>query len=201
MILNIVMPVSRPENIGIIGDSIQKAIDIANHKEAECVVRWYLIFDFAKLPEFSLGAFDGTAFTALHKAGNWGNPQRNVALSDIREGWVCFLDDDTIMPEMFIYWLDTEISNNPEKRAFVFDQVKADGTVLYAACHENMCVDHVGGPQVVFERSLIGAHRWKPLPYNSDGYFVEEIYRENKDAFCMANGFIYCNYLRPESCK
>jgi hypothetical protein len=207
--LNIVTPCTRPENLNTMQDSILKA----NEKVNEVFdIMWYIIFDHdgTFYPHSSLKTlYDNPyAFMRPHVLmkddkviHGWGNPQRNYALSQIKAGWVHFLDDDTIMPETFLYNLLNAIRDWPGKQAFVFDQCAPDGELLYKASLANLKVDSVGGPQVVFDRALIGETKWEDEPYNADGLFIERIYRNNPLSFQVVDGFIYWNYLRSESVK
>ena len=88
MFINIITPCSRPENLSKIAKSI-------NIPKENC--RWIVVHD--TLYPFTIDTVD------QHREEYWikddksivGNAQRNYALNLIKDGWIYFNDDDTII--------------------------------------------------------------------------------------------------------
>ena len=92
MIINIVTPCSRPENLLSIAESIN--IPRGNY-------RWIVVFDSTEIPTIQL---PDNAEYYIHKNENSvvGHSQRNFANLLIDEGYVLMLDDDTVMHPEFL---------------------------------------------------------------------------------------------------
>lgn len=198
-ILNIITACIRPQNL----ETIWKSIIDAN-KHERFAVKWHICYDWGKKPAFNNPErVNGVEIIQSGVDGHsWGYEQRNLLISTVPVGWICFLDDDTVMRSTFIDVLHKEIATNPDKKAFIFSMHKGDGTpegIPYCeAKPENVKVDYVGGEQYVLDREFIEGKRFRIDRYNADGFFIVELYQKNPEAFQFVNDFVWHNYLRPE---
>lgn len=99
-----------------------------------------------------------------------GQAVKNAMLDSISDGWVWFLDDDTIAHPAF-YARVREASGFAS--AVVVDQLRADGRILTAS-PQNVQVNEIDIGQAVIRRDRIGSHRI-PEEYAGDGYFLEVV--------------------------
>jgi O-antigen biosynthesis protein len=96
--------------------------------------------------------------------------------------------------------LSKYISENPNKKAFIFDQ-KVDGKDftkldIRLAKPENMKVQHIDMAQFLLKRDLISDKRLKLGDYKADGYFIEDVYKSSPEDFFFINQILcYYNYL------
>jgi predicted SAM-dependent methyltransferase len=121
---------------------------------------------------------------ATHPGNGRADMARNVeaALSSIRDGWVWILDDDNSVHPGFFRRLEEEIAAQPEARAFVFSQERADERRLLQAAPENVRIGSIDTAQFVLRRDLIGDLRWCELPVH-DGIFIQELYEQCPEDF------------------
>jgi len=196
-LFNIITRCSRTKNLLKVKDSI--------FNQSPNVI-WYVYFDTLHLKDI-----DADLLTQLQDLnikitfkksipGDYGHQFINDAIESIQNGWVYVLDDDNILHEDFIQTLTSKIKENPDKRAFIFDQ-KVDGKDftkldIRVAKPENMKVQHIDMAQFILRRDLIGEMRLKLGDYKADGYFIEEIYKMNSEDFFFINQILcYYNFL------
>ena len=86
MFLNIITPCSRPYNL----DVISKSINIPREN-----YRWIVVFDSDKIP-YDVPQ-NCEPYAVKVKGSCSGNGQRNFAIDLVKEGWIYFNDDDTII--------------------------------------------------------------------------------------------------------
>ncbi len=156
MLINILTAVTRPDNLPQIEDSI----DAAHGSAPAADVQWHTSMDPGR----------------LHVGGQH---LKNGLLDDIFDGWVCILDDDTIMHPKFLKKVYRAHFNNPYAKAIVVSQKRTTGVVLQA-CPENMVVGKVDAGQVVLRRDFIGDMRI-PETYAGDGEWIEALLRYEPD--------------------
>jgi hypothetical protein len=160
--VHILTAVTRPENLPEIARSIAEA---AQKTEYEIV--WHWRFD----PE-------------LRHVG--GQALKNKMLDGIEEGWVVFLDDDTIMhPDL----LATVARSSA--RAVVVSQ---DGGGLEAK-RGNVHVGTIDIGQAVIDRKLIANERI-PLEYAGDGEFLQRVLGGVREVRFVKERLAYYNALR-----
>ena len=187
--LNIVTPVTRPENLKEIAMSVQT--DLFN-------IEWYLVYDRVEPFKFYHG--DTSIFTVIHHSTGddiAGNVQRNKALDFIHDGFVYFLDDDNIIHPDFYETLWFEIDSDFDKLAFLFEAVKKNGNPFCSLDDNfmNIMPDEIDTCQFVVSRDLIGSAQWPNLQ-NSAGFFIYEIFNKYPEKFQNTSGLVYHNYLR-----
>ncbi len=151
MLIHVLTAVTRPDNLPQIEDSIK----VADERD-ELHVVWH------KYPD-------------LERKYVGGQRPKNQMLAFIEDGWVCILDDDTVMHPSFLRRVYRAHRQNPYADAIVVSQRRTTGVVLQA-CPENMEVGKVDAGQVLIKRSLIGDLRI-PETYAGDGEWIEALLR------------------------
>lgn len=125
--------------------AVARSIDIASNVAWE--VCWHVRLDFAR----------------THVGGQ---RLKNMMLDQIEDGWVCFLDDDTLMhPELL-----RRAAQYQDADAVVVSQRRADGRVLRSG-RENVRVGSIDIGQALIRRDTVGDHRL-PEMYEGDGVFL-----------------------------
>lgn len=169
-------------------------------------VMWYLYFDTLHLKDIDADLLTELQhpnikiFFKKSTPGDYGHQLINEAIDSIVDGWVYVLDDDNILHEDFTSTLIKYISENPDKRAFIFNQ-KVDGKDfsklnVRLASPENMKVQLIDMAQFLLRRDLISNNRLKSGDYKADGYFIEELYKSNPEDFFFINQILcYYNFL------
>jgi hypothetical protein len=207
--LSIITPVTRPENLDAIAESIAKA-DINAIGSFDII--WYLIWDTemywrVMLPYecgvfiYSRPCFSGkmkmevNGKTTEVKINSYGAKQRNFGVDQTKAGWVYFLDDDNVMDENFLLNLSDEIKDDPFKKVFLFDQYLKDGTLRLKASLDSVKVEHIDTAQFVIDREFLGDVRWEPKQCG-DGFLMETLYAKDPSVFKVSKGRCWYNYLR-----
>lgn len=178
--ISIITPCSRVGNLTAIYNSIKK------QPRKFMTFTWIIVYDATH------GKFPGSLVKKLlyfHSLPNvvltphvdadsvFGNAQRNRGLELVKDGWVYFLDDDTVLHPDFFKVLEKLITVNPEVGGFIFSQVNEDGTERLNA--DTVEINKVDTGQLVVKRNLIGNTIWRKGDYNADGFFITEIYNNN----------------------
>lgn len=144
MRIHVLTAVTRPENLTAVGLSLRDAI-----VRADADVVWHLRFD-----------------PGHEHVGGQG--VKNALLDEVSDGWVWFLDDDTLVhPDLFTH-LD-QIHD-----AVVFSMRYGDGVLDAAPKNAKHGAIDIG--QVILSRSLVGKERIQEL-YDGDGHFLEYLLR------------------------
>jgi len=167
MELNIITPVSRPENIGIISENLLTVC-----KEIKPI--WYCCFDkgvpLPKKPENITFGFWGNA----RKKSFFGNSSKNQMLEMFESGWVYFLDDDNLLHPDFEKCFLEAVEQYPSYHWFIFDQIRKDGS-LYLEATSRPSINHVDTGQCVVRREAIGILRFKENEYAADGILYTKL--------------------------
>ena len=197
--LNIVTPLilSRVQNLY----KIKKDIDdeIANSRFN---INWYIFFDYKEeLPALDLNYDYTTLVVSKFKGSFKGNLQRNIALDIIKDGYICFMDDDNKFLPTYFDTIYTYIKfYNPNYDIYIGNQGREDGSIydtetFINVCDENMKVGKVDGHQITFKREILGDLRWNNSPA-ADGEFIEKLHSLYKDRFkYIKEPISYHNYL------
>jgi glycosyltransferase involved in cell wall biosynthesis len=166
MKLTIITPCSRPENLQAMAESIKPGRSLFD-------VIWVVILDNHECVE-----------------SRSGNYQRNCALDAITDGWVYFLDDDTIIhPDLFVEL--TKIITP----AVAFEQDL--GVMVRKVMPSEMKVCHIDMGQVAIRREVIGDIRFELGIYEADGIFIQSVYESDPSVWSFVNKPIsYYNKLR-----
>jgi len=146
--LHVLTAVTRPENL----PAVQKSIFAANDLAPDVDVEWHRYED-------------------LQKEHVGGQHTKNIMLSRITDGWVCILDDDTVMHASFLRHIYKAYRKNKFANAFVVSQRRTTNVVLQAR-PENMILGKVDAGQVLIRRDYIGNAKI-PETYAGDGEWIE----------------------------
>lgn len=190
MLLNIVTPVTRPGNLHILKSYIEN--NIIGHFD----VKWYCIYDPGKNNEI----VENKEEWIISKYGGikndcGGGTQRNEALDMIEDGWICFMDDDTLFYDNYGKLLKEIITNNESYSVFIVNEKRSEFSLL--AKPDNIRVGYIDMAQIILSSKIISSIRFIENVYQSDYYFIESVYNANKEKFMFVNQFLcYYNYLR-----
>lgn len=191
MILNVVTPTTRPENLVRIAQSLEH--------EAPITIKWWIIADKncpsspeIRQPRAVIIEMVCSPHTALA-----GHAHRNDVLDQITdpEEWFYSVDDDNIMHPGFLDQLYKTYQKGFE--GLIVAQELRDRTLRLPVAPELVKLNHIDTAQFAFKVSLLGDHRFFEDRYDADGVFIEELYKENRDKFELINKPLsYYNYLR-----
>jgi glycosyltransferase involved in cell wall biosynthesis len=164
--ISIITPCCRPENLRLLSLSI----------DFSQIDRWYIIYDTREGRKYTKQFDLNSKVIELEcSEGISGNPQRNLGLKLVRDGFVYFLDDDNIIhPE---FWKLTK-TMDPSK-FYTFDQLRPDhlGPVFKGNNPVPCAIDTA---MYVCPRKLIGDIIWNNEKWNiADGLFIEDIYKKH----------------------
>lgn len=162
MILNIITPCSRPENLNLIYQSIN--IPKENY-------RWIVVFDFDTLPSEDL--IPENCETYLHRNPNSvaGHSQRNFALDLIKEGYIYMNDDDTtIHPNLW------ENIKNLNEDFITFHQNDKFGNIRLVG---EVGISKIDSHNFIVKNDIIGNTRFIVNKYDADGYFAIECFSKS----------------------
>jgi hypothetical protein len=179
MILNIITPCTRPENL----HKISKSINIPREN-----YRWIVVFDDDKLP--SLELIPDNCETYFHKdpLSSWGNAQRNFAIDKIEDGYVYFNDDDTILHEdLFFSIKDMSFDFLSFSQQFPNGKIRLKG--------DGIGVNLTDSNNFVVSRSLIGNTRWELSIYSADGIFARQCFLNSSKTLFIDKVLSTYNYL------
>ena len=102
-----------------------------------------------------------------------GQAVKNRMLDELSDGWVMFLDDDTLVhPKLWERFGEVRAAHQDAPALVVSQQHSVLGT-LHAA-PENVMIGTIDIGQVILRREVIGAHRI-PESYAGDGEFLHAI--------------------------
>jgi hypothetical protein len=195
-VLNVVTPLSRPENLA----KLTAAIHGLRTAMPGFSVRWYVAvqpgLELRSSPVFSAAEFPRmTTLLEAPRPNHYGNDGRNECLGWIDSGWVWFMDDDTIPHDKFAPALVEAIRKHPDDSGFVFPLCRADGSQMLPA-DPDATPGKIDTAQFVFQRDVIGAERWMPGLYAADGDLYERLKLRCGRPVAVPNGAVYHNALR-----
>lgn len=184
--LYIITPVSRPENLPKLEQSINEGFKIVKPL-------WHLVVD-PKTAWFPIPR-SAVSCEVCGLANTWGHSQRNVALDRISSGWIFILDDDTIIhPNLESVFLKA-VADFPTAQVIVFQQVDKAGQVRLRA-RPPVRVGAIDTGSAIVRRDFIGYIRldWQIA---GDGRWYEQLYQKNPGAFVFIDQpASYYNALR-----
>jgi len=163
VIINIVTPCSRPENLMAMSESIN--IPLGRY-------RWIVVIDATDMPSVMLPK-NAEVYLAKVDGSTSGNGQRNKALDMIDAGYVLFLDDDTILHKDL--W---DAVRYATEDVVCWQQSWKDGSHRLDA--GDFRVGHIDSGSFMANRSVIGDIRWDLDRYDADGYFAEKVFAEKR---------------------
>jgi hypothetical protein len=177
MLLNIITPSVRPYNLQTISESIK--IPRGNY-------RWIVVFDLDVMPEVPDNC---EAYLYRENGSTVGHAQRNFALNLIKEGYVYFNDDDTVIhPELWDNIKDADAD-------FIhFMQNDKNGSLRLSG--ENVVMGQIDSHNFITKCDIIGEDRWIIDKYEADGYFAEKMYSKAKNPLYIPKVLSVYNALR-----
>lgn len=177
MLLSIITPCSRPDNLSIVKDSIR----------FDLIDKWIIVYDTSKERTYTKKFQDHPQIIEIEcSRGIRGSPQRNDGIKLVEDGFIYFLDDDNIIhPE---FW---KISSSFELPYFyTFNQWRKwprhrNFTVLPG---NNIRVKRIDTAMYCVHKKHIQQITWKENQDGcADGLFIEEVYKNNKDSHKYIN--------------
>jgi hypothetical protein len=172
MVLTIITPCSRPDNLSKVQVSIR----------FDLIDKWIIVYDTSKKTTYTKKFQDNPQIIEIEcSRGIRGSPQRNEAINLVEDGFIYFLDDDNIIhPE---FW---QISKSFELPYFyTFNQWRkwpTDKKFTVLPGNE-ICIGKIDTAMYCIHKTHIGQIRWKEDKDGcADGLFIEQIYENNKDS-------------------
>ena len=197
MRLNIITPLSRPNNLEAMYESMRNPF---------CQITWWIMVDpiirgYIIPPGERSNKVNNVEVNVIwqKKIALAGHAHRNKALELITdpEEWVMSLDDDNIIHPDFFTWMQDHEGELPGYSGVLWDQVNKDGTARLFASPWDVRVNCVDTAQFMFRRGIVEDLRFKEDAYAADGIFIEELYKRHSDKFKIApKALCYYNYLR-----
>ena len=182
MLLNIVTPCSRPENLHTISESIN--IPRENY-------RWIVVFDMDTPPD-SLYIPENCEYHLYRDSKSVaGHAQRNFATKLIDAGHIYQNDDDTALhPELWENIKDLSAAD-----MITFAQLDTMGGLrLRGDVVELMKVD---SHNFIVSRELVGDLEWQIERYDADGLFAIECAKRSTSRVWIPKVLSVYNWLRP----
>ena len=182
--INIVTPCYRPDNL----PRIMKSMDFTK------VNKWYIVYDTSKARSYPRQFLNHPQIIELECNNECpgGNPQRNLGLDHIQDGYVYFLDDDNIIHPRFY-----DIYNRlDEENIYLFDQAYLKEGAISIRSGNRVRIGSIDTAQFIVPRKLIGDDRWITGARCSDGKFILALCKKDRDCFKHLDIVMcYYNYL------
>jgi hypothetical protein len=179
MFINIITPCSRPTNLHLISKSIN--IPRENY-------RWIVVCDSESLPDKELIPNNCEIYTHKNTQSISGNSQRNFALDMVREGYVYFNDDDTLIHQEL--WENVKDLNND---FITFQQITKHG---YLRLIGEVKYQRIDSHNFLLSYNVVGKTRWVLNKYEADGLFAIECYKKSKNPLVINKPLSVYNQLR-----
>ena len=185
--LSIVTPCSRPDNLNLLANSINRS-----RKDLPFVIDWYIVFDqgcvnycSAEVPYMPEGVSVYFSYL-IEPHSKAGNAQRNYALDLIDQGFVCFLDDDNLLHHNFFEMIYNIYAEHGYDRAIICNQL--DENFKKRSLNINCCQPgKIDAAQYVIPFALIQSKRWDLPWYEADGLFIQNIARQHGSRIIFVN--------------
>ena len=185
MILNIVTPSYRPDNIKLMVDSVKTITNME--------VLWHICFDSEEVIDVNLDNINHKLYnTKSGKREVSGNKQRNLILKNLTEGFVFFLDDDNIIhPNFNNILVDVTYGEN-----YIFTQIYKNGEIRFRS-HDN-CIypKRIDTAQLLISCCNINNTTIWPVKQYTEYPFIYNVNQIKKFIKMDVIGSYY-NYLRP----
>jgi hypothetical protein len=180
MFLNIITPCSRPQNL----HEISKSINIPKEN-----YRWIVVFDMEEFPDKNLIPDNCEIYLHKNPLSIVGNDQRNFALNLVREGYVYFNDDDTVLHSDL--W---ENIKDLSSDFISFVQLKKDGQLRLTG--EIIKLNYIDSHNFIVHKNIIGDTKFLIDKYAADGYFAVDCYTKSKTQTYINKPLSIYNSLR-----
>lgn len=176
--VTIITPCIRYQNLHRISESIPK----------EC--RWIVILDMAALPPAEFIPKNAECHT--YQKPTRGYPQSNYGLSLVKDGWVYFLDDDTVLHSSFLNGFLETISSQPDVDFIHFNQSFLNGRKRIGGV---VTVGHTDKGSFIARRRLIGTDQFENRA-SADGLFAEAMFKKAQHPVYVDRSLSIYNALR-----
>jgi len=184
--LNIITPCARPENLKL----LEASLDLDQ-------IRWIIVYDTKNGPFVS--RYTHPNITEIGHptppGGCAGHAQRNAGMKQVVEGFIYFLDDDTVMHPGF--WKILPLMKD-EDHFYTFDQQRWDEFVSVPGGTfkgDVPAVTKIDSAQYVVPRHMCGS--FIESDYRADGFFIADVNAQfpNTHTYIPAVASYY-NFLR-----
>jgi SAM-dependent methyltransferase len=188
--ITIITPSYRPENL----------IKISNSLNFNFIKEWIIVYDSNKVTnnnKLFLNDINKDKISEYFYSDNGisGNPQRNFAIKNIKNKntYLYYLDDDNIIHPDF-YKLLSIIGEN---KFCTFNQKNMRcGNINNILNGNDIVIDRIDIAMSLIDYNINKLIQWNPYIYNADGYYIKEIYDNNKNNWIyIKNELSYWNYL------
>lgn len=198
---NIITPLipDRISNLYVIKKDIESEI-----KKSRFEIQWYVFFDFkGDLPNLDLD-FDYTTLIVSNFQNSFkGNVQRNIALDLIKDGYVCYMDDDNRFHPYYFDCMYNYINYYAVNYdVFIGSQLTDDyphGELpegILKVGPNSMKKGLVDGHQITHKKDILGDLRWNNSP-GADGELIETLHSRFPEKFVFIEEAIcYHNYFK-----
>ncbi|MBV9122748.1 MAG: hypothetical protein JO112_05290 [Planctomycetes bacterium] len=174
VLLQVCTPCSRPYALPFVAESIRRSLAAAP-PGLELV--WHVAFDRSAVADPSpvriTPPFPVRWYT--HGGGGVaGAAVRNFLLDHLDTGWICFLDDDTLMHRDFCREIGAVLAARPDALGVVFHGARPGGGILRAEPGRlGPCLIDMG--QALFTPQAIAGRRLDLGRYDYDGLWIGQI--------------------------
>ena len=178
MSISFITPCFRAENL-------QKIYATINFDR---ITKWYIVYDTTKDRKYTK-QFEGNPKISEYECSDYGisgNAQRNYGMNLVIEGFVYFLDDDNIIhPDFWKLQVHSDYF-------YTFNQRRGNRVLK----GNNINVGGIDTAMYLVHKKHIQNTLWKLYVYDADGYFISEIFKNNKEKWIYKNKILsYYNYL------
>lgn len=160
------------------------------------VSKWYIIYDTSNCRTYELQFPLEEKIIELfcNTKGISGNPQRNMALDLIKDGFVYFMDDDNIFHKNFwtlLPTLDPELIYTWDQNRIQEDRFLKGGQII---------LKKIDTSQYIVPINLIGSTRWVVHKYDADFIFISQLHKKYEEKFkYIPEVACYHNYIAEVS--
>jgi len=172
---------------------INNLLEIKKSINFDYIEEWIIVYDGSKIID-NPHLFENQENNKIkeyvykcEKGGISGNPQRNYALSQIKnpDALIYYLDDDNIIHPN-LYKLLNIINNNKIYTFNQYNRIKGDNINVY----------NIDTAMVIIPYNLCKNIRWILNKYEADGFYIKECYDENKNKHIYVdNDLCYYNKI------
>ena len=197
--LTFITPCSRQDNLPAIVNSIN----------FDKIHKWIIVYDTSEEKRYNKLYENHTQIMEVEcnikPISGKGQPQRNYGMSLVDDGYIYFLDDDNIIHPQF--WSIVDLLDN--EKFFTFDQIRKDinGGILFDQIRKDIKEGILYGNKIIVRlidtamfivhKKHIGNIKWLEDRFCSDGFFICDIYNNNKESHVYINSIgCYYNYLQ-----
>ena len=169
--LNIITRCTRPDFLEKVKKSIFTTILFD--------IKWWVVFDTRVIKDIdadflaNLQLLGGEAIFLKGEEGDMAHSLLSKVIDKIEDGFIYFLDDDTIVHPTF--WSIVDLFN--PAYFYTFDQLRdKQGTIFHG---NDIRVFYIDTAMYVVHKQHVKDTKWRNHRYNADGHFICDIYDTN----------------------